>query len=130
MRTLYSILIAAVLLSSCLNKTEPSIDQIISEGDLKTIRAKRTEIVEKQQEIADQLKMLDAKIAKLDPTQKIPLITTITASEQLFNHFLELQGNVQTKQNVLIYPEMSGMLLRVYVKEGQQVRKGQFGRTA
>ncbi len=125
MRTLYSILIAGVLLSSCGNKNEQTVDQIISDGDLKSIRAKRTEMVAKQQEITDQLKQLDAKIAELDPTLKIPLITTITASEQLFNHFLELQGNVQTKQNVLIYPEMSGMLLRVYVKEGQQVRKGQ-----
>ena len=38
---------------------------------------------------------------------------------------MELQGNVQTKQNVLIYPEMPGTLLRVYVKEGQKVARGQ-----
>jgi RND family efflux transporter MFP subunit len=38
---------------------------------------------------------------------------------------LELQGDVTTKQNVLIYPEMAGTLQRVYVKEGQRVSKGQ-----
>ena len=125
MRTLYSILIVSILLSSCGNNNQQSVEQLIEGDDLTSIRAKRTELVAKQQEIADQLKELDAKIAELDPTQKIPLITTITAAEQVFNHYLELQGNVQTKQNVLIYPEMSGMLIRVYVKEGQQVRKGQ-----
>ena len=43
----------------------------------------------------------------------------------MFNHYLELQGNVSTKQNLIIYPEYSGILKRVFVKEGQQVSKGQ-----
>ena len=42
-----------------------------------------------------------------------------------FQHYLDLQGNVMTKQNVLIYPEMAGTLVKVYVKEGQKVNKGQ-----
>lgn len=45
--------------------------------------------------------------------------------DTLFNHFVEIQGNVQTKQNVLIYPEYQGILTRVIVKEGQRVGKGQ-----
>jgi RND family efflux transporter MFP subunit len=32
---------------------------------------------------------------------------------------------VQTKQNILLYPEMAGTLVRVFVKEGEAVRKGQ-----
>ena len=44
---------------------------------------------------------------------------------QKFEHFLELQGDVKTKQNVLIYPEMQGTLQKVYVREGQRVSKGQ-----
>jgi RND family efflux transporter MFP subunit len=36
-----------------------------------------------------------------------------------------LQGDVTTKQNVLIYPEVSGTLIRVHVEEGQQVSEGQ-----
>ena len=35
-----------------------------------------------------------------------------------------MQGNVETKQNLLIYPEMPGILENVYVKEGQSVTKG------
>ena len=55
--------------------------------------------------------------------KNIPLITTFTAKETVFTHFIELQGNVQTKQNVLIYPEMPGILKTVFVKKGQQVVK-------
>ncbi|MDJ0645764.1 MAG: efflux RND transporter periplasmic adaptor subunit [Flavobacteriaceae bacterium] len=125
MKKIYSILTATIILSSCGGNDQQSVETIISEGNLETIRTKRTEIVAQQQEIAEQLRLLDDKIAELDPTQKIPLITTFKASEKVFYHFLELQGNVQTKQNVLIYPEMPGTLLRVYVKEGQKVVKGQ-----
>ena len=49
----------------------------------------------------------------------------MTAKKEVFNHYLELQGDVSTKQNVLIYPEMAGTLQKVYVKEGDQVTKGQ-----
>jgi RND family efflux transporter MFP subunit len=38
---------------------------------------------------------------------------------------LELQGAVNTRQNVLLYPEVPGILERVLVKEGNKVKKGQ-----
>ena len=52
-------------------------------------------------------------------------MTTFEAKTIKFNLYLELQGDVMSKQNVLIYPEMAGTLYRVYVKEGQKVAKGQ-----
>ena len=125
MKHILSILMATLLLASCGSDNKKSIEDIIADGDLTTIREKRSEIVAQQQLIADQIKQLDDKIAILDTTKRIPLITTFTAKEIVFNHFLELQGNVQTKQNLVIYPEMAGVLRRVYVKEGQQVDKGQ-----
>jgi len=55
----------------------------------------------------------------------VPLVTAIKLKNEVFTHFLELQGNVTTKQNVLIYPEVAGTLEKVFVKEGQKVSKGQ-----
>jgi RND family efflux transporter MFP subunit len=72
-----------------------------------------------------QLQSLDSAIALLDDSAKLPLVTTIAVAPQKFDHYLELQGDVMTKQNVLIYPEMAGTLNRVYVKKGQKVTKGQ-----
>merc|ERR1711916_401234 len=57
--------------------------------------------------------------------QHVPLITTITAKTEEFKHVLELQGNVTTKDLLVITPEYNGILTNVYVKEGQQVSKGQ-----
>ena len=52
-------------------------------------------------------------------------MTTFHIKESVFTHYVELQGSVSTKQNLVIYPEFSGVLTKVYVKEGQKVNKGQ-----
>ena len=125
MKHIFSLLIIMLVLSSCGGNKEQSIEEVIATQNLKTIRQKRAAIVIKQHETNNQIKQLDTEISKLDTSKKIPLITTFNVKQEVFNHFLELQGNVQTKQNLVIYPEMAGILNRVYVKEGQKVTKGQ-----
>ena len=127
MKYIYITLISAFVLTSCSQEKQQSksIDKVIESNDLGKIRLKRTEIVAQQQVIAEQLKQLDNKISVLDTTKKVPLITTFKADQSVFNHYLELQGNVSTKQNLVIFPEYNGVLTRVFVKEGQKVNKGQ-----
>ncbi|MGP1991533.1 efflux RND transporter periplasmic adaptor subunit [Zobellia laminariae] len=115
---------ATLLFSACGGK-EASVSDIIAQGDLESIRAKKSELSEKQKAIEAELNLLDSVIATKNSDEKLPLVTTVTAKVAKFDHFLELQGNVMTKQNVLVYPEMSGTLQRVYVKEGQRVSAGQ-----
>lgn len=125
MKNIYVILISLVVLSSCGSDTKKSVEDIIAEGNLSTLRERRSEIEAQEVEISEKLKQLDEAISKLDDSKKLPLVTTIKAHEEVFDHFLELQGNVKTKENIVIYPEMSGILQQVYVKEGQNVSKGQ-----
>lgn len=125
MKNLVPVLITALVLISCGENNSKSVQDIIESNNLEQIRKKKSSLDAQQQEIADQLKLLETKIKELDPQQKIPLITTITAEEKLFNHFVELQGNVTTKQNVVISAEYGGVLRSVYVKEGQKVKSGQ-----
>ncbi|SIS37221.1 RND family efflux transporter, MFP subunit [Zobellia uliginosa] len=115
---------SALLFSACGGKQNSVID-IISEGNIETIRAKKTELSEKQRVLETELQKLDSAISSMSGEEKLPLVTTVVAKVGKFEHYLELQGDVKTKQNVLIYPEMSGTLQRVYVKEGQRVTKGQ-----
>lgn len=125
MKNLIYILIAAFALSSCADDKILSVDDLISQGDLEAIRSKKSQLSEQQKSLDAKLKTLDSAISTFKGNEKLPLVTTVMAKSEHFNHFLELQGDVQTKQNVLIYPEMGGTLQRVYVKEGQQVSKGQ-----
>ncbi len=125
MKKLVYTLIMTALLAACGSSSETSITDLITKGDLETLRAKKTEISEQQRAMEKDLQMLDSAIAMKSGQEKLPLVTTFTAKGEKFNHFLELQGDVKTKQNVLIYPEMGGTLQRVYVREGQRVNKGQ-----
>ena len=125
MKTIYSLLAISILLTSCGGGNQKSIDDIISDGNVESIRAKRTEIVNEREIAVDKIKQLDNAIALLDTVKKLPLVTIHTVSDTVFNHYVEIQGNVATKNMVLIYPEFSGILTHVYVKEGQPVTKGQ-----
>lgn len=124
MKNIFSILIITLFLASCGDKKQ-SVETILESGNLEQIRAKKTELDAQQQEIASQLKLIEGKIKELDPQEKIPLITTFATKQEIFTHYVELQGNVDTKQNLVIFPEYSGILTQVYVKEGQNVSKGQ-----
>lgn len=125
MKKLVYLFTLAVVLASCGGTAESSVSDLIAQGDLETLRAKKTEISEKQREMERELQLLDSVIAEKSGDERLPLVTTLKAKGEKFNHYLELQGDVATKQNVLIYPEMAGTLQRVTVKEGQRVRKGQ-----
>ncbi len=125
MKNAIYILIAAVALSSCGDGKVASVEELIAERNLEAIRVKKSELSEQQRTIELELKKLDSAISTFKGNEKLPLVTVVTAKAANFVHFLELQGDVQTKQNVLIYPEMAGTLQRVLVKEGQRVQKGQ-----
>ena len=124
MKNIFLLLTLAILTISCGGDSK-SITAIIENKDLKKIREKRNKLITEQATIAGKLKIIDAAISKLDTIKKYPLVTAFQVKTINFNHFLELQGSVATKQNLILYPEFSGLLTKVYVKEGQKVSKGQ-----
>jgi membrane fusion protein (multidrug efflux system) len=125
MKNIYLILLTALFLTSCEDEKAISVAGILATNDVAQIKSKKAALDAKQQELSLELKQLNNRLDALNENKNIPLITTFTAKETVFTHFIELQGNVQTKQNVLIYPEMPGILKSVFVKEGQNVVKGE-----
>ena len=53
------------------------------------------------------------------------LVSVTTIKDTIFSHYLDIQGNVDTKENILVQPEFSGTLTSLTVKAGQRVTKGQ-----
>ncbi len=125
MKNIYILIIGSLLVLSCGGNKEKTVDEIIATNNLEKIRLKRAEIITQQQELNAAIKSIDVKISELDKTKKLPLITTIKTKNEEFIHFLELQGNVNTKNLLTLRPEFSGVLTNVYVTEGQKVNKGQ-----
>ena len=125
MKYIYIIPLVILILNSCNNKKELSIDDVLLTNNVEKIKSKKQELDLKQELLSLELDKLNDKLDDLNKDKNTPLITTFKVEEQVFTHFIELQGNVQTKQNVLVYPEILGILKKVFVKEGQSVIKGQ-----
>jgi membrane fusion protein (multidrug efflux system) len=125
MKKIYLILSCTLLLVSCDSQKEVTIESVIQSGNLENIRKKKKEVEAQQKVFAEKLFALSNAISKLDTVKKLPLVTTQKSEQTIFNHYLELQGAVNTRQNVLLYPEVPGILERVLVKEGNKVKKGQ-----
>lgn len=126
-KNLISIIIIALTVISCSDtKTEKlSIDGLIVEGNEVALKKRQIELKAQQQTLNEGLKKIDHALNGDDSNSRNPLVTTFIAEESNFMHYLELQGNVVTKQNIILYPEFSGTLINMYVKEGQTVKKGQ-----
>ncbi len=125
MKNIFILLITAVLVVSCGEGKTKSVEDLISNGTITELKNKKSELTTELSGINADLEKVNDKLSKLDTFKKLPLITTITVKENKFNHFVEIQGDVKTKQNILVYPEMPGILRKIYVKEGQRVAKGQ-----
>jgi len=121
------ILITSFLMSliACSGGGEYSIDKVISEGNIEKIRSVRKEISNEHDKLGKDIARLDSIINKKKDLSNIPLVTMLKVNSEDFMHYVELQGDVTTKQNVLVYPEASGTLINVHVKEGERVSKGQ-----
>lgn len=126
MKYLLSFLITVSLLYSCGDdKKKQSISDIINSGDILKLRKKKKEIETLQLNLSNQLDLVNNAISEVDTSRKLSQITTLKVVKEVFNHYIELQGSVSTKQNIIISPEYSGVLTNVYVSEGDLVKKNQ-----
>ena len=126
MKKILYISLLGLLITSCGGDSKnASVDKAIESKDLTTIKTTRAEIQKQYDAIAAELAKLDLAIAELDTLKKSALVTTAIVNDTIFTHYINIQGNVDTKQNLIIYPEYSGVLSQVYVKSGQKVNKGQ-----
>jgi membrane fusion protein (multidrug efflux system) len=125
MKYIYATLLSTFLLTSCAETETRTLEDVLKNGSIEELRAKKQEIEMTQQLFEAQLVALKEAIVALDTLKKLPLVSTFKTNKQAFKHYLELQGNVQTKQNVLIYPEFAGVLEKVLVAKGEKVQKGQ-----
>ena len=116
--------LSIVLIACNSSEKNQSVESIIASKDAKALTAKKAEL-------QTQLTQIDEALATLDVNKEVEaLVTAVKLKDTLFNHYLEVQGNINTNENVLIQPEFPGNLVELNVKAGQKVSKGQvLGRT-
>ena len=89
------------------------------------LEIEKNKIITKIDVLNEDLKRINASIDKINNNQKVPLVTGIKIYSQPFSHKIEIQANINTRQNLILFPELSGELKEIYVTEGQQVKKDQ-----
>lgn len=113
----------ALFLASCGNTTPESQNPEDLAGKKALLKEKQMAL----QTLKDEITLLEQEIAKLDPTsnKKTHLVTTLQLAKKTFNHYVEMQGVIQSDEVVTVSSETGGRLLEVKVVEGQNVSKGQ-----
>jgi len=114
----------SLILSSC-GGDDKSVDSLIENGNLTEIKEKKADLNTQQKELKAKIDKLNTYINKNEKKSKAQLVTTKKLNDTVFKHFVEVQGDVETDENIILFPEYSGVLTDVYVNEGDQVRKGQ-----
>lgn len=71
-----------------------------------------------------ELKEVDEAIKSLTRTEKRTLVTAFQVAAKVFDHTVDIQANIKTRQNLLLAPEFGGRLEQILVQEGQEVKKG------
>lgn len=124
MKKIFLLIIFIATLVSC-GGDQKSVDSLIESGDLSAIKTKRTELNQQQRDLKAEIDKLNEYIDSHEKKERIALITAEVIKDTVFKHYVEVQGNVETDQNVVLNAEYSGVLTNIYVKEGQRVSKGQ-----
>ena len=125
MKKIISTLSLIFLFITCTQQNTENSDKSLSEdNNLKKLIAKRTYYTKQINDLSLELEKINSAIDALGGTEKRQLITAFKSKKEPFEHQLEVQANIKTRQNVLIYPEFAGRLIKLKVEEGQKVKKG------
>jgi membrane fusion protein (multidrug efflux system) len=85
------------------------------------------ELKSEREKITAQISQVERELAqegKLDEHVNKTYVKTKQINAGNFKHYVEVKGTVESNNNVFVPAEMSGIVTRVLVKEGQQVTKG------
>nr|WP_294934078.1 efflux RND transporter periplasmic adaptor subunit [uncultured Flavobacterium sp.] len=119
MKKIITLTLAALFLIACGNKENTSsTDALIDAKNIKGLKEKRVSL-------QAELSKIDAALADMDSIKEEVLVEVAPVMDTTFSHYVEVQGNVVTRENILIQPEFSGTLTALNVKVGQRVSKGQ-----
>ena len=124
-KNIYWLLLITLFAASCGSSKKDK------NAELNDKKAELENLKNEQKSIIDQIIKLETEIAKIDTSaaraEKTILVEVTPLQTANFSHFIELQGKVEAQNISYVAPPngQGGIVTALYVKEGQQVRKGQ-----
>ena len=124
MNKIYTLLLI-IIISGCNSSRNASIESLIESGDLEELKKRKKEYVDEMNTMKVELNEINDGISLLDENERLTLVSKYEIQQTIFNTYIEAQANLKTRKNILILPEFQGTLEKVFVSEGQKVKKGQ-----
>ena len=124
MNKIYTLLLI-IIISGCNSSRNASIESLIESRDLEELKKRKKEYVDAMNTMKVELNEINNGISLLDENERLTLVSKYEIQQTIFNTYIEAQANLKTRKNVSILPEFQGTLEKVFVSEGQKVKKGQ-----
>ena len=123
-KPIFGILLTGVLLAGCGNAKKGT------EGELNDKKAKLEKLKKEQSNLSTEIAALEKDLAKLDTSRgsgNPKLVAVRPVQQGTFTHFIDLQGRVDATNISYVAPPngQGGVVTALYVKQGDNVRKGQ-----
>jgi len=119
--TVVAPLLLAAILFACGGEKKPKTAEEIKAK----ISVLRGEIAAKQNEV----KTFEVELSKMGASSgndtKAEIVKTTLVDTKTFRHFIQVQGAVTANQSIMVNSRMAGSVVKVYVREGDAVQKGQ-----
>jgi len=103
------------LMVACSATTEDARKQ--KEEELKQYKTELSDLKKKITKLEDEL--------QTGSTEGIIPVVVTPIEKQLFEHFVDVSGQVEADKNIVVSPETSGKIVSIIAKEGDRVQKGQ-----
>lgn len=119
MKNYILLMIAAITIVACQSGNE--------------VETKKKELDEAKLElltVKEKIAILEKEISEIDPeyakeNSNAILVSTFVAKKKPFEHKVETRGAVESRRNVYLSSQTVGEIMKIHVREGQQVSQGQ-----
>ena len=124
-KNIYWLLLIAFIAASCGGGKKND------QGDLNDKKAELQKLKDQQRKLGAQITQMEAELAKLDTgagrTENAKLVTMAPVQPTDFTHYVDLQGRIDATNISYVAPPngQGGIVTALYVKQGDNVRKGQ-----
>ena len=123
MKKLFILIIAVSLTFSCTESKNNDIKNI-DYNDISDLRIAKESYNDKLTSLNNELNKINSAISKLDENERLQIITIYKIKQEPFNHFIEIQGDIKSRKNLILLPELNGILKNLYIEEGDKVNEG------
>ena len=123
-KIIYTLGISFLLINCSQEMVDTSNTNGVEGINLEELNNQKANYTQQINDLKLELEKINSAIDALGSSEKRTLITAFITETKPFEHQIEIQANIKTRQNLLIYPEFAGRLITLKVVEGQNVKKG------